>query len=129
MKWPLMLAACILFGAGIVVVGATSFEPRRLKIEVSHIASTEAGVPVATISGAILNTGDKTVPVPNVRIAFRNQQGVDILVRETVPSRRSLGPGDHATFSVRVEHPPADAADVEVYLVGARPTFLERLFW
>ena len=128
MERPVMFAVCLLLGAGLVLGGAVSCEPRPLEIEVRHTASSEAGVSVAAVSGTISNAGSSAVSVPNVRVAFRDQRSTDILVREAPPSVRTLAPDERATFSARIENPPPDAADVEVYLVGQRPSWWERLF-
>ena len=125
MERPVFFAVCLLLGAGLVLGGAASCEPRGLEIQAGFSASTEGGVGVTTVSGTIVNTSDRTVSVPNVRIALRDMRSVDILVREVPPSRSSLGPHDRATFSARFENPPPDAADAEVSLVGHRRTPLD----
>ena len=128
MEKPVMFAVCLL-GAGLVLAGVVSCEPRRFEIEASQTTSIEGSVPVTTISGTILNTSGKTLSLPNVRLAFRDEHGVDIIVRDTPPSRRSLAPNGCATFSTRVENPPAKAYDFEIYLVGQKPSPLEAFFW
>jgi hypothetical protein len=113
-----MLALCLLTSAVLVFAAVVCCDPKGLELEASHKASIEMSVHVSTISGTILNASTNTVSVPNVRIAFRDVDGAELLVRETPPSRRSLGPGDRAMFSARFANPPPDACSVEVYLVG-----------
>jgi predicted Zn finger-like uncharacterized protein len=72
------------------------------------------GVGVLVVEGNIVNVTSRTVEVPRLRLAVRNEAKREVYAWTALPSRSILGPGEALPFRSRLASPPADAREVQV---------------
>ncbi len=72
------------------------------------------GVGVLVVEGNIVNVTSRTVEVPRLRLAVRNQAKREVYAWTALPSRSILAPGEALPFRSRLASPPADAREVQV---------------
>ncbi len=89
-------------------------------------AETHEGVPVMVIDGVIVNAAKAPVEVPRMRLAVRNQAGVEVYAWTALPTRPFLNEGESLPFRTRLASPPADARDVQVRFFNRRDLETER---
>jgi hypothetical protein len=67
-----------------------------------------------------VSAAKRTVEVPRLRFAVRNELGNEIYNWTALPSRSLLGPGETLTFQSRLASPPPEAYDVLVRFFNRR---------
>ncbi len=87
---------------------------------------THEGVPVMVIDGVIVNAAKAPVEVPRMRLAVRNQAGVEVYAWTALPTRPVLNEGESLPFRTRLASPPADARNVQVRFFNRRDLETER---
>jgi predicted Zn finger-like uncharacterized protein len=88
--------------------------------DVITTAQAHDGVPVLVVQGRIVSVAKRTVEVPRLRFAVRNELGNEIYNWTALPSRSLLGPGETLTFQSRLASPPPEAHDVLVRFFSRR---------
>jgi predicted Zn finger-like uncharacterized protein len=95
------------FGLGVNLRGL-AFE----NIKVSR--AQHDNVSVLIIEGTIISKAPKTVEVPRLRFAIRNEQGQEVYTWTALPARGMLAPGESLPFRSRLSSPPPDTSAVLV---------------
>jgi len=72
----------------------------------------DAGLPVLTIAGDVINISDRALPVPRVRLGLRDGAQQEIYFWTVAVSMDLLVPGARARFSTKLAAPPKEARDV-----------------
>lgn len=72
----------------------------------------DAGLPVLTIAGDVINVSDRAMPVPRVRFGLRDEAQQEIYFWTVAVSMDLLTPGARAKFSTKLAAPPKEARDV-----------------
>ncbi len=88
--------------------------------DVTTEIQTHEGVPVLLVEGRIISAARRTVEVPRLRFAVRNEAGNEIYSWTALPNRSLLGPGESLPFQSRLASPPADTRDVLVRFYNRR---------
>jgi predicted Zn finger-like uncharacterized protein len=88
--------------------------------DVRSETQTQAGMHVLLVQGTIVSTAPRTVEVPRLRFAIRNEAGNEIYNWTALPTRGVLGPGDTLAFQSRLASPPPETKDVLVRFVTRR---------
>ena len=78
------------------------------------------GATVLVVEGTIVNLTPKTLEIPRLRLALRNNAGHEVYAWTALPSRTALGSGDGLPFRTRLASPPADGRDVIVRFFSRR---------
>src|SRR5262249_11614290 len=81
---------------------------------------TQEGVPVLVADGAIVNDSKRSVDVPGLRFAVRDQDGHEIYTWTAPPARNALLPGETLPFRTRLASPPRDGQQVLVRFFNSR---------
>jgi predicted Zn finger-like uncharacterized protein len=103
--------------------GAIGLPVNLRGLEISDVTTTTQahdGVPVLVVQGRIMSVAKRTVEVPRLRFAIRNELGNEIYNWTALPSRSLLGPGETLTFQSRLASPPAETHDVLVRFFSRR---------
>ncbi len=72
----------------------------------------DAGLPVLTIAGDVINVSDRAMPVPRVRFGLRDNVQQEIYFWTVAVSRDLLNAGARVKFSTKLAAPPKEARDV-----------------
>jgi hypothetical protein len=88
--------------------------------DVTTTTQAHDGVPVLLVQGRIVSVAKRTVEVPRLRLAVRNELGNEIYNWTALPSRGLLGPGETLTFQARLASPPPETHDVLVRFFNRR---------
>jgi predicted Zn finger-like uncharacterized protein len=88
--------------------------------DVTTTTQAHDGAPVLLVQGRIVSVAKRTVEVPRLRFAVRNELGNEIYNWTALPSRSLLGPGETLTFQSRLASPPAETHDVLVRFFNRR---------
>ncbi len=78
------------------------------------------GVPVLLVEGRVMSAAKRTVEVPRLRFAVRNEAGNEIYTWTALPNRSLLGPGESLPFQSRLASPPGEMRDVVVRFYNRR---------
>jgi hypothetical protein len=78
------------------------------------------GAAVLVVEGTIVNLTPKTLEIPRLRLALRNNTGHEVYAWTALPTRATLGSGDGLPFRSRLASPPADGRDVIVRFFSRR---------
>lgn len=78
------------------------------------------GVPLLLVQGRIMSAARRTVEVPRLRFAVRNEAGNEIYSWTALPNRSLLGPDESLSFQSRLASPPAETRDVLVRFYNRR---------
>lgn len=82
---------------------------------VSYKRDIEDGQTVLAVSGTIINTGSRELPVPQtVRVTLSDAANRDLYHWTFKPNATVLKPGQSVPFTTRLSSPPAAAAHLEV---------------
>ena len=81
---------------------------------------THDGVHVLLVQGTIASTAPRTVEVPRLRLAIRNENGNEIYSWTMLPPRSVLGPGETLVFQSRLASPPNETRHVLVRFFNPR---------
>ena len=81
---------------------------------IKSIREIHEGIPVLVVEGHIVATTGRTVEVPRLRFAVRDEAGKEIYTWTAMPTRTSLAPGETLAFRSRLASPPAEGRDVSV---------------
>lgn len=84
------------------------------KIVANKFRERANGIPIVVIKGELLNETDSEQAVPRVKITVRDRNKRELYHWIVRADQDNVGPRGKATFSARLESPPAGAADVEV---------------
>lgn len=76
------------------------------------------GVAVLIVEGLILSVAKTPVEVPRLRLAVRDENGVEIYTWTALPTRSILGAGEQLPFRTRLASPPAEGREVIVRFFG-----------
>jgi predicted Zn finger-like uncharacterized protein len=76
--------------------------------------ATHDGVPVLVVEGTIVSATARTVEVPRLRFALRNDSGLEIYSWTAMPTRSVLAPGESLSFRSRLASPPPEGHSVVV---------------
>jgi len=71
-------------------------------------------VSVLIIEGNIVSKASKTVEIPRLRFAIRNEKGQEVYTWTALPARAMLPPGESLPFRSRLSSPPPDTNAVLV---------------
>ena len=88
--------------------------------DVATEMQTNEGVAVLLVEGRIVSTAKRTVEVPRLSFAARNEQGAEIYTWSALPGRTLLGPGEALSFRSRLASPPPETRDVLVRFFSRR---------
>lgn len=87
-------------------------------IDFAHVdyhRESEDGQVVLAVTGAIVNDGDRELPVPqSVRVTLSDASNHELYHWNFTPSVQTLKPGQSSVFLTRLSSPPAAAAHLEV---------------
>jgi hypothetical protein len=89
---------------------------RGFNIVATYSQETNEGIPAIVVKGRIINETDRELPVPAIRLAIRDAQKTELRVYKVLADQDRLGPKQEGTFQMRLDLPPAPAADVEIRL-------------
>lgn len=89
---------------------------RGFNIVATYSQETNEGIPAIMVKGRIINETERELPVPAIRLAIRDAQKNELRVYKVLADQDRLGPKQEGTFSMRLDLPPAPAADVEIRL-------------
>jgi hypothetical protein len=81
---------------------------------ITTVAQLHEGVPVLLVEGTLASTSTRTVKLPRLRLAVRNNAGQELYNWTQEPERRTLPAGERLTFRTRLASPPPEAHDVVV---------------
>jgi predicted Zn finger-like uncharacterized protein len=93
--------------SGIQFIGVTN----RLEIQ--------DGAHVLVVSGKLVNSSHRELPVPQIRVSLTDAQKRELYHWPVTPDAPTLKPGQSVPFLTRLANPPASVHDVEVTF--ARP--------
>jgi len=107
---------------------ASFFAAIRLPVNLRGLVITDVttemqsheGVAVLLVEGRIVSAAKRTVEVPRLRFAARNEQGAEIYTWTALPGRTLLGPGEELSFRSRLASPPPETRDVLVRFFSRR---------
>jgi predicted Zn finger-like uncharacterized protein len=91
--------------SGIQFVGVTN------KLEI------EDGAHVLVVSGKLVNTSTRELPVPQIQIGLTDAQKRELYHWAVIPTVPTLKPGESAPFLTRLANPPGAVHDVEVTFI------------
>ena len=100
--WP---ATASLYNAVGLPVAQQNIGLRNINKE----TTVENGLTVLSITGEIVNTGEKRGAVPRVRVALRDREGLELYHYFFALPEAELAPGASADFITRLSSPPAAA--------------------
>jgi predicted Zn finger-like uncharacterized protein len=87
-------------------------------IDFAHVdyrRESQDGQMVLAVSGAIVNSGSRELPVPqNVRVTLSDSSNHELYHWSFTPTVQTLKPGQSAPFLTRLSSPPAAARHLEV---------------
>ena len=87
-------------------------------IDFTHVdyhRESEDGQVVLAVTGAIVNDGDRELPVPqSVRVTLSDASNHELYHWNFTPNVQTLKPGQSAAFLTRLSSPPAAASHLEV---------------
>ena len=89
---------------------------------IKSVREIHEGIPVLVVEGQIAATSGRTVEVPRLRFAVRDESGKEVYTWTAMPSRTSLAPGETLAFRSRLASPPAEGRDVSVRFFTRRDT-------
>jgi hypothetical protein len=72
------------------------------------------------VEGQIVSAAKRTVEVPRLRFAARNEAGNEIYTWTALPTRTLLSPGEALPFRSRLASPPPETHDVLVRFFNRR---------
>jgi len=78
------------------------------------------GVPVLLVEGTVVNAAKRSVEVPRLRFALRDQDGHEIYSWTALPDRSALMPGEALPFRSRLASPPRESHQVLVRFFNRR---------
>jgi Protein of unknown function (DUF3426) len=88
---------------------------RGLAITGVHVTIVQSEGPgELLITGELENLRDIKTPVPNLRLALRDENGRELYVWTTRGPKNSLNPREQAPFRARLAAPPAGVRDILV---------------
>jgi predicted Zn finger-like uncharacterized protein len=88
--------------------------------DVTVEAQTRDGVQALLVRGTVASTATRSVEVPRLRFAARNESGNEIYTWTALPNRRPLAPGDTLAFQSRFAAPAPETRDVLVRFFNRR---------
>ena len=88
--------------------------------DVTVETQTRDGVPVLLVRGTIASTATRSVEVPRLRFAARNESENEIYSWTALPNRSLLAPGDTLAFQSRLASPAPEIRDVLVRFLNRR---------
>jgi hypothetical protein len=88
--------------------------------DVTTQMQADEGVPMLLIEGRIVSAAKRTVEVPRLRFAARNEAGNEVYTWTALPGRTLLSPGEALPFRSRLASPPAETHDVLVRFFNRR---------
>ncbi len=78
------------------------------------------GATILVVQGTITNISRQPREVSRIRLALRNDKGVEVYSWTALPERTALAPGDAEPFQTRLASPPPDGHSVEVRFFNKR---------
>ncbi len=84
---------------------------------VTTVREVQDGIAMLLVEGDIVNLTGKTIDVPRIRFAIRDQSGREIYNWTAAPPRPLLGSAEAMRFTSRLASPPAESKDVLVRFV------------
>ena len=81
--------------------------------------SFEAGRPVLTVEGTLVNLRKRDTDVPRLAVALRGPDGREIYGWTASASKARLGPGETLAFSSRLAAPPDNARETVLRFAGS----------
>ena len=81
--------------------------------------SFEAGRPVLTVEGTLVNLRKRDTDVPRLAVALRGPDGREIYGWTASASKARLGPGEALAFSSRLAAPPDNARETVLRFAGS----------
>jgi predicted Zn finger-like uncharacterized protein len=88
--------------------------------DVTTFNETRDGVPTLVIEGKIASIARAPVEVPELRLALRDANRLEIVSWTAAPEQTSLAPGEKLTFRSRLATPPEHGHDVVVRFLAKR---------
>ena len=86
-------------------------------LALSDITTTKEahdGATILVVQGTITNVSKQPRDVPRIRLAMRNDKGIEVYSWTSLPERTTLAPGDSQPFQTRLASPPPEGIVVEV---------------
>lgn len=83
-------------------------------VGVTNHIETADGSHVLIVTGNLVNTSNRELPVPPIRIALTDLEQRELYHWPIVSNVPALKPGEIAPFQARLANPPGDMQDVEV---------------
>jgi predicted Zn finger-like uncharacterized protein len=77
-------------------------------------------VPLLIVEGTIVNVSARTVEVPRLRFALRNEQGIEIYAWTAQADSQTLSAGETMPFRSQLASPPSDGRDIVVRFFNRR---------
>lgn len=87
---------------------------------VSYSWEAEAGQPVLNVKGSVVNLTDKTMRVPKVIFALRDEQGAELFNWTKSVYQAPLSAGQSAPFVTRIPSPPMSVRSLQVRFAKAK---------
>jgi predicted Zn finger-like uncharacterized protein len=109
--WPPALKLYSLAKLLVVLPPELAFEFR----DVGHDLTHEAGKPVFKVTGNVANVGSAAQRVPRLRVTVSDANEKELSHWTVVMPTRKLQPGDVASFTTRLQNPPAN---LKTYSIG-----------
>jgi len=81
--------------------------------------SFEAGRPVLSVEGTLVNLRTRDVDVPRIAVALRGADGREVYGWTASATKARLGPGETLAFSTRLAAPPDNARETVLRFAGA----------
>jgi hypothetical protein len=88
-------------------------------VGVTNHVETEDGAHVLIVSGRLVNTSNRVLPVPTLRVAITDLEQHELYRWPVVSNVPRLKPGETAPFQARLANPPGAMHDVEVTFARA----------
>ena len=110
-----MPAAAALYAAIHLPVNLRGIDIRDARSTLSF----EAGRPVLTVEGTLVNLRKRDIDVPRLAVALRGPDGREIYGWTASASKARLGPGETLAFSSRLAAPPDNARETVLRFAGS----------
>ena len=81
--------------------------------------SFEAGRPVLSVEGTLVNLRKRDVDVPRIAVALRGADGREVYGWTASATKARLGPGETLAFTTRLAAPPDNARETVLRFAGA----------
>jgi predicted Zn finger-like uncharacterized protein len=88
--------------------------------DVKSTVDFQDGVSVLVVEGTIVNLTTRTLEVPRLRLALRNDTGHEVYAWTALPPKTTLGSGNGLPFRAKLASPPPDGRDVIVRFFNRR---------